>query len=176
MLQPICYIVSDSIRQIRTKHLVYIGNSVFYYACSNGYWFRFFRLRCRLLRFDFSQCTKILQYILSPETNWLTHWALNFPHEQKLDLMIFNGCLKNNFVIFSDRRHCITPCPVRDVGVTQFIPIMSQIAKFMGPTWGPPGSCRPQMGPMLAQWSMISGRLIYPYLHRYIWPVLEATV
>ena len=28
--------------------------------------------------------------------------------------------------------------------------ITSQIAKFMGPTWGPPGSCRPQMGPMLA--------------------------
>ena len=24
----------------------------------------------------------------------------------------------------------------------------SQIAKFMGPIWGPPGSCRPQMGPM----------------------------
>ena len=26
----------------------------------------------------------------------------------------------------------------------------SQIAKFLGPTWGPPGSCRHQMGPMLA--------------------------
>ena len=26
--------------------------------------------------------------------------------------------------------------------------IISQIAKFMRPTWGPPGSCRPQMGPM----------------------------
>ena len=26
----------------------------------------------------------------------------------------------------------------------------SQITKFMGPTWGPPGSCRPQMGSMLA--------------------------
>ena len=25
--------------------------------------------------------------------------------------------------------------------------IKSQIARFMGPTWGPPGSCRPQMGP-----------------------------
>ena len=25
--------------------------------------------------------------------------------------------------------------------------LYSQIAKFMGPTWGPPGSCRPQMGP-----------------------------
>ena len=25
-----------------------------------------------------------------------------------------------------------------------------QIARFMGPTWGPLGSCRPQVGPMLA--------------------------
>ena len=25
------------------------------------------------------------------------------------------------------------------------LPIISQIAKFMGPTWGPPGSCWPQM-------------------------------
>ena len=27
---------------------------------------------------------------------------------------------------------------------------LSQIAKSMGPTWGPSGSCRPQMGPMSA--------------------------
>ena len=33
----------------------------------------------------------------------------------------------------------------------------SQIAKFMGPTWGPPGPCRPQMGPMLAPWILLSG-------------------
>ena len=26
----------------------------------------------------------------------------------------------------------------------------AQIARFMGPTWDPPGSCRPQEGPMLA--------------------------
>ena len=32
----------------------------------------------------------------------------------------------------------------------------SQITKFMGPTWGPPGSCRPQMGPMLAPWTLLS--------------------
>ena len=35
-----------------------------------------------------------------------------------------------------------------------------QIAKFMGTTWGPPGSCRPQMGPMLAPWSLLSGTLM----------------
>ena len=33
--------------------------------------------------------------------------------------------------------------------------ILSQITKFMGPTWGPPGSCRPQMGPMLAPWTLL---------------------
>ena len=33
----------------------------------------------------------------------------------------------------------------------------SQIARFMGPTWGPPGSCRPPMGPMLAPWTLLSG-------------------
>ena len=33
----------------------------------------------------------------------------------------------------------------------------TQIARFMGPTWDPPGSCRPQMGPMLAPWTLLSG-------------------
>ena len=32
-----------------------------------------------------------------------------------------------------------------------------QIAKFMGPTWGPPGSFRSQMGPMLAPRTLLSG-------------------
>ena len=29
----------------------------------------------------------------------------------------------------------------------------------MGPTWGPPGSCRPQVGPMTAPWTLLSGTL-----------------
>ena len=36
----------------------------------------------------------------------------------------------------------------------------SQITMFMGPTWGPPGSCRPQMGPMLAPLTLLSGILL----------------
>ena len=32
----------------------------------------------------------------------------------------------------------------------------SQIARFMGPTWDPPGSCRPHMGPMLVPWTLLS--------------------
>ena len=34
---------------------------------------------------------------------------------------------------------------------------LSQIVMFMGPTWGPPGSCQSQMGPMLAPLSLLSG-------------------
>ena len=37
--------------------------------------------------------------------------------------------------------------------------IHAQIAKFLGPTWVPPGSCQPQMGPMLAPWTLLSGWL-----------------
>ena len=40
---------------------------------------------------------------------------------------------------------------------SQDLTVRPQIAKFMRPTWGPPGSCRPQMGPMLAPWTLLSG-------------------
>ena len=33
----------------------------------------------------------------------------------------------------------------------------TQIAKFMGPTWDPPGDDRTYVGPMLAPWSLLSG-------------------
>ena len=31
----------------------------------------------------------------------------------------------------------------------------------MGPTWGPPWSCRPQVGPILAPWTLLSGLALY---------------
>ena len=34
--------------------------------------------------------------------------------------------------------------------------ILTQIARFMGPTWGPPGDDRTQVGPMLAPWTLLS--------------------
>ena len=33
--------------------------------------------------------------------------------------------------------------------------VVTQIARFMGPTWGPPGPCRPQMDSMLAPWTLL---------------------
>ena len=34
----------------------------------------------------------------------------------------------------------------------------TQIARFMGPTWGPSGADRTQVGPMLAPWTLLSGK------------------
>ena len=36
---------------------------------------------------------------------------------------------------------------------------ISLIARFMGPTWGPSGADRTQVGPMLAPWNLLSGVL-----------------
>ena len=41
-----------------------------------------------------------------------------------------------------------------------FSAFLAFCAKFMGPTWVPPWSCRPQMGPMFAPWTLLSGTLI----------------
>ena len=35
-----------------------------------------------------------------------------------------------------------------------------QIEKFTWPTWDPPGSYRPQVGPMLATWTLLSGHIL----------------
>ena len=36
--------------------------------------------------------------------------------------------------------------------------ISTLIARFMRPTWGPPRSCRSQVGPMFAPWTLLSGK------------------
>ena len=38
------------------------------------------------------------------------------------------------------------------------------LARFMGPSWGPSGADRTQVGPMLAPWSLLSGRGNYRLL------------
>ena len=41
-----------------------------------------------------------------------------------------------------------------------FYRYMSHKARFMWPTWGPPRSCWPQVGPMLAPWTLLLGVLL----------------
>ena len=46
------------------------------------------------------------------------------------------------------RRHSATPSPS---------PSPSLITRLMGPTWGPSGADRTQVGPILAPWTLLSG-------------------
>ena len=52
-------------------------------------------------------------------------------------------------------RHSMTGHGSRGGAVNQSI--TTQLARSMAPTWGPAGSCRPQAGPMLAPWTLVSG-------------------
>ena len=60
-------------------------------------------------------------------------------------------------------------------GLNEIVSSWSQIARFMGPIWGPPGSCRPQMGPMLAPWTLLSGIVFRScYTHNFSSAVIDA--
>ena len=67
--------------------------------------------------------------------------------ECHFDELFVNGCKNRHFDNFQ--------WPVQSVAKSRND--ATQIAKFMGPTWGPPGSCRPQMGPTLAPWTLLPG-------------------
>ena len=43
-------------------------------------------------------------------------------------------------------------------------PMLTRIARFMGPTWGPAGAYGTQVGPILAPWTLLSGDILL------IWP------
>ena len=47
------------------------------------------------------------------------------------------------------------------------ISIQTLIARFMGPTWGPSGADRTQVGPMLAPWILLSGKIFSCQIRDY---------
>ena len=50
-----------------------------------------------------------------------------------------------------------------DAELTYNTQYLLQIARFMGPTWGPSGANRTQVGPMLAPWTSLSGTILGVY-------------
>ena len=58
-------------------------------------------------------------------------------------------------------KHTSTPKYVKQIARMFFI--ITQIASFTLPTWDPPGSCRPQVGPMLVPWTLLSGKKCVNY-------------
>ena len=92
---------------------------------------------------------------LSQFTCWSRHWHVN-------------TILTHPYIIikmaFEKSHHTLSNTHYKYTGtnlINRFIEV-TQMTTFMGPTWGPPGSCRPQMGPMLAPWTLLSGKLPLP--------------
>ena len=65
-------------------------------------------------------------------------------------LCIGEFCCYHKFHDTIDRCSSFSPSLHDDV-------MTSEIARFMRPTWGPPGDNRTQVGPMLAPWTLLSG-------------------
>ena len=67
--------------------------------------------------------------------------------------------------------------PFPEAIMTHYTRMYTLIAKLMRQTWGPSGSCRSQMGPMLALWTLLSGYASLACMNlsrtfpRGVWPV-----
>ena len=60
-------------------------------------------------------------------------------------------------------------CCFNMVDIRKMLTIYTLIARFMGPTWGPSGADRTQVGPMLALWNLLFG---YPLVHLWGWGMM----
>ena len=59
-------------------------------------------------------------------------------------------------------RNIMQPMGIERIYISQIYKVcQAPIASFMGPTWGPSGADRTQVGPMLAPWTLLSGRCMY---------------
>ena len=83
-------------------------------------------------------------------------WKINAWISLKISLKFVPGVRINNIPVLIQ---IMARCRPGDKPLSELI-MVTQITSFMGPTWGPPGSCQPQMGPMLAPRTLLSGYLI----------------
>ena len=75
-------------------------------------------------------------------------WVLSAPdgpHVGPMNLVIWIDCEGRLWDVYCDHLWSNLPCNEGTV--------MSLTARFMGPTWGPSGADRTQVGPMLAPWT-----------------------
>ena len=93
--------------------------------------------------------TIILFTLFSPP-KWYFSWT-KYPCTH-----LFHRCSDDPFQFVNQilqKRQCLVITMVAD---HQVWALYTHIAKFMWPTWGPPGSCRHQMSPKLAPWTSVT--------------------
>ena len=87
-------------------------------------------------------------------------WRMDSPQKGQVMWKAFSMSESHHMKLVINSYLCQRP-PLSTESTSLPLKKPSQIAKFMGPTWGPTGCCRPQMGPMLAPWTLLSGMTKY---------------
>ena len=70
-------------------------------------------------------------------------------------------------LIFANEYILYANFPVQELLAKKKSECQSQIARFTRPAWDQPGSCRPQVGPMLAACTLLSGVPCYRVTSQY---------
>ena len=98
----------------------------------------------------FNKMVTILQVRLSNSFSWMT----NFDFLNKISMQyLLPACL----IDYSRGMVLTGTKPLPQPMMTKLCDIISLIARLMGPTWGPSGANRTQVGSMLAPWILLSG-------------------
>ena len=98
--------------------------------------------------------------------SWYCHCSrILIPEMDSIHYLQFMSLLDSNLSLF-DIVHFYCCLVIQNVQLKcELMPISERnlfhplIARFMGPTWGPTGDDRIQVGPMLAPWTLLSGPL-----------------
>ena len=100
------------------------------------------------------RCIPALQETISVEIAIVSSSLMSQPWDFPQAFVLNMGCVSISYGTYPIKPGQAVDLRCHSAHVT------SQIARFMGPTWGPPGSCRPQVGPMLAPWTLLSGIIL----------------
>ena len=70
-----------------------------------------------------------------------------------------SNIMQNEFNKPDDNKKVVSGWQLLPTYIFLWYTVMSLTARFMGPTWGPSGADRTQVGPMLDPWTLLSGVL-----------------
>ena len=85
------------------------------------------------------------------------NYGCNMAKYYKIAIMTHNGNVMHWLDFELIKVFQYTTCPGELWGVFARSVEGTLITRFMGPTWGPSGADRTQVGPMLALWTLLSG-------------------
>ena len=111
---------------------------------------------------DLLETTKFAAELITASASSMIHISANYAFGIcNLKRLLYKGYCWCVIVAIESSGYIVsylTPYqPVLYIHRPQSWPALSLIASFMGPTWGPTGADRTQVGPMLAPWTLLSG-------------------